>query len=462
MTDVKNYSVALALAITLASCGTLHVGSKLEPGTTNVATVTVKDITVFTLSEANSAPFKASTLPAAFKTALPELGEAIDKSPAPQLPAAYTDQPRRLFLNPPPNATPGPYRLGTGDVVLIATPKVGSTVEQLSGLLAAENARQGYTIQDGGYINVPNVGRVVIGGLTIDEAQEALFTALVDNNLEPAVSLEVSEFNSKRITIGGAVTRPTVVPITLTPLYLDAALSAAGGANVQNLAFASVRLLRDGAMYQIPLVDLYQNDALLKTRLVDGDAIFIDTEYNIAEASRYFEQQIRLQTTEQAAQEFALRKLELEANFLQTRNKEAREQFAERDRYGAVPRSFAYLTGEVSRQSKFELPFERTASLAETLFSEAGGINLLEGNVAKVYVLRSEITKNAPITFTAWQLDASNAASYAVATKFEMRPDDVVYVATQPVTRWSRVMSQILPGVDVFDGTSAIDDRSFQ
>ncbi|MEO0863962.1 MAG: sugar transporter, partial [Pseudomonadota bacterium] len=48
---------------------------------------------------------------------------------------------------------------------------------------------------------------------------------------------------------------------------------------------------------------------------------------------------------------------------------------------------------------------------------------------------------------TAWHLDARNAANFALMTRFELRPDDVIFVAQQPITRWNRAVSQLLPSL---------------
>ena len=79
----------------------------------------------------------------------------------------------------PPAANPGPYRIGVGDVLLLGNEIGGNTVEELSGLLAAQNSRQGYTVQDDGAIAIPDVGRVRLDGLTLEEAEAQLFQSLV-------------------------------------------------------------------------------------------------------------------------------------------------------------------------------------------------------------------------------------------------------------------------------------------
>jgi len=34
-----------------------------------------------------------------------------------------------------------------------------------------------------------------------------------------------------------------------------------------------------------------------------------------------------------------------------------------------------------------------------------------------------------------------------LATKFEMRPNDIVFVEEQPITKWNRVVQQIVPSL---------------
>ena len=48
---------------------------------------------------------------------------------------------------------------------------------------------------------------------------------------------------------------------------------------------------------------------------------------------------------------------------------------------------------------------------------------------------------------TAWQLNAKDATNFLLATRFELRPNDVVFIAEQPVTRWARVIQQITPAL---------------
>ena len=44
---------------------------------------------------------------------------------------------------------------------------------------------------------------------------------------------------------------------------------------------------------------------------------------------------------------------------------------------------------------------------------------------------------------TAYHLDGSNPVNLIRATDMELRPNDIVFVAQQPVTKWNRVVQQL-------------------
>lgn len=438
----------LMVALTaLAGCGSVYRSASVTPGISDGTNVRVVPISAETVVQANRSSFEPKTLPAVFSMTAGggTLGRGAGALPQPTF--DLESRPGALALRVPPPANPGAYQIGVGDVVLLSTPNTGSTVEELSGLLAAQNARQGYTVQDDGSINIPNVGRVRIAGLTIEDAEAALFQKLVENQFDPTFSLEIAEFNSRKVSIGGAVGQPAVVPVALTPLYLGDALAAAGGVSVEDQDFASVRIYRDGTLYQIPLTTLYERGDLLRTRLVDGDAVFVDTEYELGQAQSYFEQQITLVTARQRAREAALNELQLEVNLRRGQLQEARENYQTRIDLGADNRDYVYLTGEVGNQSRFPLPYDRRATLADAMFAQADGVTVETGDISQIYVLRAASDPREFGAVTAWHLDARNAANYALSTKFELRPDDIVFVAQQPITKWNRAVAQIMPSL---------------
>ena len=440
------YLLVAVLGLSIAGCGTVYRTSDVVEGVAGGTNVRVLAVTAESVIQANRSSLAPKSLPAYFSQTA---GTGSSVRGGSNLPSpTFQDEVRTkaLELRLPPRADPGPYQIGVGDVVLLATPRAATSVEQLSGLLAAQNARQGYTVQDDGSINIPDVGRVRIAGLTIEDAEAALFQRLVENQIDPTFSLEISEFNSRKVSIGGAVGQPAVVPVTLTPLYLEEALAAAGGITVEDQDYASIRLYREGTLYQIPLSELYSRASLTRTRLLPGDAIFVDTEYELSRAQDYFAQQITLIQARQVARQSALAELQLEVTLRRSNLDEARANYQTRLDLGADNRDYVYLAGEVGKQSRFALPFERKANLADALY-DSGGVASTTGDISQIYVLRASADPREFGAVTAWHLDTRNAANLALATRFELRPDDIIFIAQQPVTKWSRSVSQIIPQV---------------
>lgn len=435
----------VALMVGIAGCDVVYRTSSIVPGVAQGTNVRVMPLTAESVIQANRAPYTPATLPAAFGQTTGQPGALRGAGALPEAPVQPELRPGPLETRLPPAPNIGPYEIGVGDVLLLSTPTVqGDSVAELTGLLAAQNARQGYTVQDDGTINIPNVGRIMIAGQTIEDAEATLFQELVRNQIDPNFSLEISEFNSRRVSIGGAVGQPGVVPVRLTPLYLEQVLAQAGGITAPDVDYASVRLYREGTLYQIPVDRLYADTALLKTRLQDGDVIFVDTAYELDRAQAYFEQQLTLIEARQNFRQAALSELQLEFSVRSAALNEARENYQARVALGADYRDYVYLAGEVGAQSRFPLPYDRRAVLADALF-ESGGIASSTGDVSQVYVLRASDDPREFGAVTAWHLDARNAANFALAAKFELRPDDTIFVAQQPITRWDRAISQFVP-----------------
>ncbi|WP_417718665.1 polysaccharide biosynthesis/export family protein [Salipiger sp.] len=442
---IRTLLAALTL-VAATGCGAIYHSPSVNPLKDGDTKVRVVKLTPESVLVANRSTYRPKQLPAVFfQTA--GMGSGLRGAGATPSPVFdQTFKPNALESRIPPAVPQGPYRIGVGDVVLLATPQVGSTVEQLTGLLAASNSRQGYTVQDDGSIAIPNVGRVQVSGMTLEEAEDRLFQRLVENQIDPTFSLEIAEFNSKKVSIGGAVARPAVAPVTLTPLYLDEALAAAGGITVEDQDYASIRIYRDGTLYQIPLKDFYSSRSLPKIQLVDGDSVFVDTEYELDLAQAYFEEQIRISEFRQTARIAALNELNSEVNIRRGALSEERDNYMTRLELDSVDRDYVYLAGEVKAQARYPLPFGKTATLADALYSN-GGVLTQTGDVREIYVLRGSADPREFSAVTALQLDGRDASNFMLATRLELRPNDVIFVAEQPVTRWGRVIQQITPSL---------------
>ncbi|SMX45173.1 polysaccharide biosynthesis/export family protein [Octadecabacter ascidiaceicola] len=441
---------AVLFFLSLSACGVAYIPAEIRQGEGDAA-VQVVPLTSVSLLDANrGSRYVPRQLPSAFD-ATAGMGQGLRGLGAlPEAPVQAELRPAPLQLRTPPNVTRGPYQIGVGDVLVLATPAGGNSVEELSGLLASQNRRQGYTVQDDGSITIPDVGRVQVGGATLSAAEDAIFSKLIENQIDPSFSVEISEFNSQRVSIGGAVRDPAVIPIRLGPVYLNEALAAVGGVETADPEFASVRIYRGGELYQIPLDQLNNNSQLQRLELLDGDSVFVDTQFRLDRAEAYFEQQIRVAELRRSARTDALNELSAEIAIRRDQLAEERSNFRDRLEIEAVERDYVYMTGEVGEQIRFAMPFERQSTLADALF-EAGGVAESTGNPGQIYVLR-DANNNGQVT--AWHLDGSNVVNMVLATRFELRPNDVVFVAEQPVTRWNRVVQQMVPSL-ILSGVNA-------
>ncbi len=438
--------IVFALGLSLSACGVAYISPSVTQETTAAGVkVRVVPMTTESVMVANRSPYQPKAIPAAFRSSATA---GLSRPGVVQPPAAVfseIERPSPVILRRPPPVPDMLYRIGIGDVLLFASPAGGSTVEQLTGILAAQTARQGFTVQDDGAIGIPNVGRVMLAEMTLDEAEDALFSRLVKAGMEPNFSLEVSEFNSKRITIGGAVRAPQLLPVTLTPLRLNEGLQLAGGVAAEAPEYVTIRIYRDGSLYQIPFEDYRTDPDLQNTRLQANDAVFVDTTYDLARAQAFFQEQILLTNFRQAARSQAVSQLQTEISLRQTEIAEAQGRFDRALQLGAVDMDYVYLSGEVGNQSRVALPYEQTATLADILYGEGGGFQTRQGNPRHIYVLRGDQDPRDFAGLTAYNLDASNAANLLLATRFEIRPNDVIFIAEQPVTRWNRAVSLIVP-----------------
>lgn len=449
---IMKRALLVIVALTLTGCGVAYQSAAVrDRGDANVRVV---PLTPETVLDANRSSYDPQRLPEAFSLIAGAAGQPRGIGALPDPVLDPQQRPVGFDMRLPEPSQPRPYVIGVGDVILLSTPQAESSVEALSGLLAAQTRRQGYTVQDDGAISIPDIGRIVLGGLTLEEAEDAVFRQLVEARIDPAFSLEVAEFNSQRVSVGGAVVSPGTVPIALQPLYLDQAISRVGGIDVEDASFAMIRLYRNGSLYQLPVDELFSENGLRRILLRDGDSIFVDTTYNLERAQAYFAQQITLLDLRQSARTQALQELQLEMNVRRTALEESRSNFTSRLEYGAIDRDYVYIIGEVGAQSRFALPFENSAVLADALL-ESGGVTSATGNPGQIYVLRGSPDPRDFTSITALHLDATNATNFLLATRLELRPGDVIFVAAQPITSWNRVITQIIPSASLANALSS-------
>ena len=108
-----------------------------------------------------------------------------------------------------------------------------------------------------------------------------------------------------------------------------------------------------------------------------------------------------------------------------------------------------FVLGEINDASAVNIT-DREVSLTQVL-SEAGGINLRDADARGIFVFR-----RVDNDMTVIHLDVSNPSAYLIGTQFVMQPNDVVFVTTDPVSRWNRVISDLLPSVGLYQAAESI------
>ena len=88
-------------------------------------------------------------------------------------------------------------------------------------------------ITDAGFVAMPLLGNIEIGGLTVQAAQDNIRQALIERELlrDPVVSLAIEEFSPKQVTLLGQVNRPGAVtlPGGANHVAIESAIAMAGG-----------------------------------------------------------------------------------------------------------------------------------------------------------------------------------------------------------------------------------------
>ncbi len=447
-----------AALLALTGCGVIYTAPSVSDGVPfGTAYGTDYDVKVVALTyesaaAANLQTYVPARLPLAFQPGASAAASAsAQMAPMAALPPATARRTERPGVVPdefPPLTELEAYRIGVADVLLLSVSGY-ATLEDLPGLISSQSKRQGYIVQDDGAIAIPDAGRIRVAGMTLQDAEAEIFQALVAAGIDPSFSLEIAEFNSQRVSVGGMVGAPQLLPISLKPLYLHEAVELAGGITATDPSVTRVHLFRGGKTYRIGLERFLSDPAARQVALRGGDSIFVGSEYREAEAQRYFDEQLTLRGAQVQGTQFQIQLEQLVAQREATAQQalaDQRAQFKDRLELGAVERHYAYRTGEVRTPGRVPLPFERSMNLADVLF-EDGGINIQFGDYAEIYVLRAESDPQRNGGLTAFHLDAENAVNLAVATRLEIRPNDVVFVAEQPVTSWNRALSQILPQI---------------
>lgn len=170
---------------------------------------------------------------------------------------------------PPAAAVPDQYRIGAGDTIHI-------TVYQSPDLSLDAH------VNETGDISYPLLGRVTLGGLTVNGAEARLAQALKKGEIvkDPQITITVINVRANQVNVLGQVGKPGRLPLDLANMRLTEVISLAGGV-IAGAGSDTVVLIgrRNGQPYrhEVDLPKIFapggSNDDVV---VMPGDTIWVD------------------------------------------------------------------------------------------------------------------------------------------------------------------------------------------
>ena len=166
-----------------------------------------------------------------------------------------------------PNPDSG-YSLDIGDILEIQ-------------LVGQSNYIEDFPVKRDGSINLPDIGKINIAGLSISQASKLIKSKINSAFIGTEAFISLSNIRDVNILVSGNAQNPGIYTLSGNSNILHA-LSVSGGINKYG-SLREINLIRDNAIIEsLDLYDLLINGEYdLKKRLRSGDVIFVEPRKNV-------------------------------------------------------------------------------------------------------------------------------------------------------------------------------------
>ena len=166
-----------------------------------------------------------------------------------------------------PNPDSG-YSLDIGDILEIQ-------------LVGQSNYIEDFPVKRDGSINLPDIGKINIAGLSISQASKLIKSKINSAFIGTEAFISLSEIRDVNILVSGNAQNPGIYTLSGNSNILHA-LSVSGGINKYG-SLREINLIRDNEVIEsLDLYDLLINGEYdLKKRLRSGDVIFVEPRKNV-------------------------------------------------------------------------------------------------------------------------------------------------------------------------------------
>lgn len=276
-----------------------------------------------------------------------------------------------------------PYRLTTGDVLSIQLWAYPEITPATQSIGNDFTAQtSGYQIDHDGNLQIPLVGRYKAKNKTLTQVNTELRQLYAHYLKYPDVVTRVISYQGKPYSVQGYVKQSGVFYLQDKPISVYTALGLAGGVTDTG-DNTSIRLIRNGTTYNLNTIALEKAGySLHKLLLQPDDTIFVNAREN---------QKI-------------------------------------------------YVMGEAEKNQA--VPMRDQGMTLSDVLGESQGLNPLSASASRIYVLRTNPNTKASELY---HLNLTSLGDLNLANQFLMKSNDIVYIDATGLTRWQRVVNQLIP-----------------